>query len=116
MLKLLRSFKHAFNGLVYSISKEMNLQIELLAAVLVISAMVFYNVETWEAAFLVASIFSVIVLEIVNTLVERLVNIFKPRIHPYARAIKDIMAAAVFMTSFGAMLIGIIIFWPYIFG
>lgn len=116
MQKIAKSFKHAFNGLAYSISKETNLQIELLIAIFVISAMIFFGVESWEAAFLVASIFSVIVLEIVNTLVERLVNIFHPRIHPYARAIKDIMAAAVFMTAFGAMLIGIIIFWPYLFG
>lgn len=116
MPRLFKSFRNAFHGLVYSISKETNLQIELFAAVLVISAMVYYKVEGWEAAFLVAAIFSVLVLEIVNTLVERLVNIFRPRIHPYARAIKDIMAAAVFMTAFGAALIGIIIFWPYIFG
>jgi diacylglycerol kinase len=116
MLKIVKSFGHAFNGLVYSVSKETNLKIEIVAGILVIAAMVMLNVQRWEAAFLVASIFAVIVLELINTLVERLVNIFRPRIHPYAGTIKDIMAAAVFVTAFGAMLIGIVIFWPYIFG
>lgn len=114
--KLVRSFKHAFDGLAYAVSKEQNLQIELAVALMVISTMILLHVERWEAVALVFAIFGVIVLEMINTLVERLVNIFRPRIHPYVRVIKDIMAATVFMASLAAVLIGILIFWPYIFG
>jgi diacylglycerol kinase (ATP) len=42
------------------------------------------------------------------------VDILKPRVHPYAQLIKDIMAAAVLIASGGAIVIGVIIFFPYI--
>jgi diacylglycerol kinase len=38
----------------------------------------------------------------------------KPRIHPYARLIKDLMAAVVLISSIVALIVGIIIFYPYI--
>lgn len=115
-MRLIKSFRHAYNGLVYAFSKELNLRLELLAAMAVVAAMVILQVERWEAVSLLAVIFAVLILEMVNTLVERLVNIFKPRMHPYAKVIKDMMAAIVLLASFAAILVGIIIFWPYIVG
>jgi diacylglycerol kinase len=38
----------------------------------------------------------------------------KPRVHPYAKVVKDIMAGAVLVSSFFALLIGFIIFFPRI--
>jgi len=42
------------------------------------------------------------------------VDILKPRIHPYAKLIKDLMAATVLITSIVAVVVGILIFYPYI--
>jgi len=56
----------------------------------------------------------VLITELTNTVLERVVDILKPRIHPYARLIKDIMAAVVLISCFVAIAVGIIIFWPYI--
>jgi len=55
----------------------------------------------------------VLILELINTVVERVVDILKPRIHPYARLIKDLMAAVVLISSIVAVIVGIIIFYPY---
>jgi diacylglycerol kinase len=46
--------------------------------------------------------------------VERVVNVLKPSPHPYARVIKDVMAAGVFIFSVGALVIGAVIFLPHI--
>jgi diacylglycerol kinase len=62
------------------------------------------------------SIMAVLVLESLNTIFEHLSDILKPRLHDYVRIIKDIMAATVLITSLGALVVGIIIFWPYFFG
>ena len=51
-------------------------RIELVAAMLVIMAMVILGVQRWEAVALTFTIFGVLVLEMINTLVERLVNVF----------------------------------------
>lgn len=113
--RLFRSFKDAFRGLVYAIKKEQNLKIELIAAVLVIVAMLVAGVERWEAVVLIFAIIAVLILEVLNTVLERIMNIFKPRIHPQIKVLKDLMAAAVFLTSIAATIIGIIIFIPYFF-
>jgi diacylglycerol kinase len=47
--------------------------------------------------------------------VERLVNIFNPRVHPYAKMLKDVTASIVLIGSIGSIIIGIIVFWPYVF-
>ena len=55
----------------------------------------------------------VILMEIVNSAVERVTDVLKPRINGYVKEIKDIMAAAVMLASLVALIIGVIIFWPY---
>ncbi|MBP7061150.1 MAG: diacylglycerol kinase [Candidatus Moranbacteria bacterium] len=57
----------------------------------------------------------VLILELVNTALERVMDILKPRVHPYARVVKDVMAGAVFIASCGAFIVGVIIFTPYMF-
>jgi hypothetical protein len=37
-----------------------------------------------------------------------------PRVHPYVRVIKDLVAGSVLISAFGAMIIGALIFLPYI--
>jgi diacylglycerol kinase len=54
-------------------------------------------------------------MELANSAVERVADILKPRIHDYVKEIKDIMAAAVFLASMSAVVIGLIIFLPYLF-
>jgi undecaprenol kinase len=70
-------------------------------------------VKNWEAVVLLSIIMWVLVLELVNTVVERVVDILKPRVHPYVRLIKDMMAAVVLISIVFASCIGIVIFYPY---
>lgn len=56
----------------------------------------------------------VFLMEISNSAVERITDLFKPRINTYVKEIKDIMAAAVMLSSFGAVLVGLLVFGPYL--
>lgn len=111
--KFKRSLKHAFDGLVYAISHENNFRIEIMVAIFVIILMFIFKLKSWEVIVLILMIMWVLILELVNTVLERVVDILKPRIHPYAHLIKDLMAAVVLISSMVAMIIGIIIFYPY---
>jgi len=108
-----KSLKHAMDGIRYAISHEKNFRIEILVAIFVISLMVLFEVKSWEAIILILMIMWVLVSELTNTVLERVVDILKPRIHPYARLIKDLMAAVVLISSIVAITVGIIIFYPY---
>lgn len=110
-----KSFWHAFRGLKYVLRNEKNFQNELLIGLLVVIAMIYYDITRAEMIVLIIIIMGVLIMELLNTIMERVVDILKPRVHPYARLIKDLMAAGVLLTSILAIIIGLLIFIPYIF-
>jgi undecaprenol kinase len=89
LLQFKKSFLHALRGLKYVISHEKNFQNELVMGIIVVAAMIFFRVTRAEMIVLFLVIAGVLVMELFNTVVERVVDILKPRIHPYARLIKD---------------------------
>lgn len=110
-----RSLSCAARGLSHIVRNEKNFQNELVVAMSVVFAMFYFDVTKTEMAALVLVIAGVLIMELLNTIVERVVDILKPRIHPYARLIKDLMAATVLISVIFAIVIGLIIFLPYIF-
>ncbi|MEI7425811.1 MAG: diacylglycerol kinase family protein [Candidatus Moraniibacteriota bacterium] len=109
-----KSFSHAMCGLRHIIRNEKNFQNELAIAFVVLLAMIYFQVTRTETVALVLVIAGVLIMELLNTVVERVVDILKPRVHPYARLIKDLMAAVVLISAIFAVIIGLIIFLPYL--
>lgn len=113
-IKLLKnSFFYAWKGLKYTYQNEQNFRLQLVAALAVIILMILLRVDPWEAVILLFAIIFILTLEILNTTLERFIDLLKPRLNHYALVIKDMMAAMVFLASLGAVLIGVIIFVPY---
>ena len=115
MKRLVRSFIHAGRGILFALKQERNFQMEAGATLVVAALMLWLPLSTTEHIFLILVITAVLCIELVNTAMERVMDILKPRVHPYARVVKDIMAGAVLVVSLGAFLIGGIIFVPYLF-
>lgn len=109
-----KSLAHAFDGLAYAIKMERNFRIELVFALLVLGLIFVFKVKNWEAIVLILMIMWVLITELTNTVLERVVDMLKPKIHPYARLIKDLMAAVVLISSIVAVIVGVIIFYPYV--
>lgn len=115
MKTLIRSLVHALRGILYTLRNERNFQVEMLAAGVVFLLMLWLPLSRFEQALLILAIVFVLALELLNTAVERVMDILKPRVHPYARVVKDVTAGAVFVVSLGALVLGAIIFLPYLF-
>jgi diacylglycerol kinase len=98
----------------YAIKNERNFQIELLVASIVIFLLITFDMMAWERVLILFMITWVLAAELVNTVVERISDILKPRIHPYARLIKDLMAAAVLVSAIASLIIGGVLFAPYV--
>ena len=92
---------------------EQSFRLQSIAAALVIVVMLVVQVTFMEAVLLFLLIGSVLILELINSIFERLVDVFKPRIHPIVKEIKDIMAATVLIASITALVIGCLILVPY---
>jgi len=96
--------------------REQNFQIELSAAFGALVLAAYFCISRLELISLILIILLVLVSEIVNTIFERVIDVLVPRQHPYAKAIKDMMAGAVLLSCLGSIAIGFIIFFPYFFG
>jgi len=113
--KVHNSFIAAFNGFRETIIFERNLKIMFVVTVLVIAAMFYFPTSRLEKIILLITIFSVLILELINSTVEKIMNVITLERDERVRVIKDMMAAIVLLASFGAALIGALIFLPYIF-
>jgi diacylglycerol kinase len=111
--RLFKSFTYAFRGLFKTLAEEQNLQIQSLSGLVVIVAGWCLGIRAWEWCVLLLVIFIVILMEIINSAVERITDVLKPRLDAYVKEIKDIMAAAVMLSSLIAVIVGLIIFLPY---
>lgn len=106
---------YAFAGLKTVWWTERNFRIHLIAMVIVISLGVILQVNQLEWFMLILVIGFVLVAEMFNSAIERIINYIKPDIHPEAKKIKDIAAGAVLITAIVSILVGCMIFIPKIF-
>lgn len=111
--KFAKSLSYAAKGITVVAKEEQSFRIQLFATAVVVGLMFGLGLRVSEKALLTLAIVFVLVLELVNSIFERMVDILKPRIHHYVEDIKDIMAGTVLIASVGALLIGVLIFWPY---
>lgn len=112
--RLFKSFGYAIHGLVKTFREEQNIQIQSFLAAMAVLLGVIFQIARTDWLFLIFAITLVILMEIVNSAVERVSDILKPRINTYVKEIKDIMAAAVMLASISAVIIGLIIFLPHL--
>lgn len=75
--------------------------------------MFLFRVTFYEKLILILTITFLLTSELINSHIERVVDVFQPNCNREAKVIKDICAGAVFLASLGAAIIGILIFLPY---
>jgi diacylglycerol kinase (ATP) len=109
---LIKSFKFAFEGISAAFRKGRNFRIQSFSGVIAIILGVLLKISAseWLDLFLIISL--VLILELVNTAVEEIVDLVSPQIQEKAKIAKDVSAAAVLVASVGAVCIGFAIFFP----
>lgn len=112
--RLGKSFVYASRGFSRVYRREQNFRLELIigAAVLFLGAIL--KVTAGDFALLALTIGFVLLMEIVNSLVEMLSDLLKPKLDHYVKAVKDIGAAAVMTASLTAIIVGLLIFGKYL--
>jgi len=114
-VKYSQKFLNAFRGM-YIVWKTTRLiSVHVLSAVAVVIAGFYFNVSGIEWVALIFAIGFVMVSEVFNTAIEIDIDLTSPGYHPYARDTKDVAAAAVLLSVFVSIIIGLIIFLPKIF-
>lgn len=109
--KFIRSFGYAIEGLLPAL-KEQNLRFHVVSMVVVTVAgfLSGLSVIEWIIVLLLFSL--VIGTELINTAIERVVDLATDEFHPLAKQAKDIAAAAVLVFACVSVIIGLLIFLP----
>ncbi len=105
------SFNAAIKGLLYSFKTERNIKIHFFIALFTLIAALLADVTKNEAILLLITITLVISAELINTSIERVVDILQPEYHPLAEVAKNVAAAAVLVTAVNSVMVGYVIFY-----
>lgn len=109
-----RSFYFAFSGLKTALKNEPNLRIHLIAATFALTLGAILKLNSIEWLILAFTIFWVISLELLNTVLEAIVNLVSPEVQSYAKIAKDVSAACVLLAAILSVIVGAILFLPKI--
>ncbi len=114
-MKMLKSFRDAFNGIGILIRSERNFQLHLLAFLVVIGTGFYFEISSGEFAIILIVSALVFALEGMNTAIEKLCDEVTEERKESIRRIKDVAAGAVLIAAILAAVVGLLIFWKYIF-
>ena len=108
------SFKNCIDGLRFININEDNFKREIFIGIIALFLSYLLKINKIEFIIIIIVIGLVLVTEIINTAIERLVDLVSPEYNKLAGEVKDIMAFAVFLMAIVSLIVGIIIFMPKI--
>lgn len=110
--KFYKSVNHALDGISYVTEKERNFKIEIIIGIVVSILGIYLNISKEEWLILILTISHVLTFEMINTALERAVDLVTKEYQELAKISKDVSAGAVLIASLFSVIIGIIIFLP----
>ena len=112
---VLISFKYAFSGISYVLKTSRNFKIQLIFAVTSLMIGFLLQISLSNYVILIATIMSVLILEILNSSIESIVDlVVKKEFSSLAQISKDTSAGAVLLASINSVIIALYIFIPKI--
>ncbi len=98
--------------MVYAFKHGQNFRVQVAVAVCIVILMFVLSLSKYEVIILCLMITLVLLLELLNTAVEKMLDLLKPRMSLHVETIKHIMAAMVLLASYAALIIGAVILLP----
>lgn len=112
---LFKNTKYALDGLVYALKTEASFKLELLAGIFIFTAIYFIDVEFIYKLVLISTAFLVLIVELLNSAIENIVDLVTKEIHPLAKAAKDIGSTAVMFSISLHLLCWVFIIYKFYF-
>lgn len=111
---LFASFKYAWQGVKYSFATQRNFRIHTVMASVAVSLGFYLHATTVEMAIISLTCAIVMVLELLNTAIESVVDLtVKQTYHELAKIAKDCAAGAVLVSAIAAVLVAGFILLPH---
>ena len=108
------TFVHAFQGLLVAFKEQVNFRVHFFFAFLALFFSWFFHLSSVELLFILLAIFLVFIAELFNSSIEYLGDAVSPEFNTLIKKTKDVAAGSVLLAALFAVIIGLIIFLPYI--
>ncbi|WP_404425736.1 diacylglycerol kinase [Nibricoccus sp. IMCC34717] len=106
------SIRYGIDGFNAAFRHEPSFREDLLFALLLTPVAVILPVNAVSTAVMISSLFLIIIVELLNSAIEWVIDYLRPEVHPLAKRIKDMASAAVFLAYINCIVTWIILLWP----
>ena len=106
---------YAIKGAWLLLRHEPSIQVQFVISIFVTIAGFYFDITATEWMFQILSVGLVMATEGVNTAIENIADFVHADYHVKIGRIKDVAAGAVFFAAVVAVIVGLIIYLPYIF-
>jgi len=107
---LVESFNNAIKGIISTVRTERNMKIHIAASVMVVLLSFLYKLTRTEFLIVMIVVALVLICELFNTAMERLIDLITDVYHPKVKTIKDMAAGAVMISAGVSLIVGYVIF------
>jgi len=112
MKRFFKSFKYAYNGILYCLKTQKNMRFHFVAAFFVLLVSTFLDFSYIDRLILGMTIAIVIICEMINTAIETICDFITKEQSETIKVIKDIASAAVLVSAIFAFFVAITMFVP----
>lgn len=112
--KFTNSVRDCINGFKFININEDNFKREIFLGIIALLISYILKISKLEFIIIIIMIGLVLTCEVINTAIERLVDLVSPSYNKLAGEVKDIMAFSVFLMCIISLIVGVIIFVPKI--
>lgn len=109
-----KSLFFAIKGFIYLLKKERNFQIEIGALLINLFLIIYLKLDKIDVVLILGVCFLVLIAEASNTALEKICDFLHPEFDERIGIIKDIAAAAVWLSALLSLVIGAIVYSSYI--
>jgi diacylglycerol kinase (ATP) len=104
------SFNYAFEGIIYVVRTQRNMRVHFAVALGILPAGVLLGVTRFELLAVMLAVSFVLIAEMINTALEKAIDVATNSFDPLARVAKDVAAGAVLIAAVNAVFVGYLVF------
>ena len=112
MKKWMKSANHAIEGIIYAVRTQRHMRWHLFVALVALILGLSLNISRVEFVLLCTAVMLVLVTEMLNTAIEKTIDMICREFHPHAKNAKDIAAGVVLIASIGSLMLAYLILYP----
>ena len=106
------SVGYAIEGFFAAVKHEPSFREDLIFAILLVPLAIILPVNAVSTALMIASLILILIVELLNSAIEWIIDYLRPERHPLAKRIKDMASAAVFLSYINCIVVWTIMLWP----